>query len=716
MIYAGKSIQVQLLGDNIAELSFNAEGAPVNVFSVDVVAELSAALDALEADSTISGLIVTSAKSVFIAGADIKEFLSLFRSGAAAIQSGTGNNNRNYNRLEELTMPVVAAINGPALGGGFEFCLACDYRIASADAMVGLPECSLGIIPGWGGTVRLPRIAGFETAVEWIAFAQHQNAETGLKAGVLDAVVAPEMLRAAALHTVRQCLEGKLDYQARRRQKKSALRHNRVELTLAVESAKGMVLSKTGPAYPAPIAAIEVIHKAATLDRDAALQVEAEAFARLAVTQEARALVGIFMNDQAVARKAKDWIKRTDKKIERAAVLGAGIMGGGIAFQSAIQGVPILMKDIVQAGVDLGMAEAAKLLSKRVEHGRITPAGMGQILNRIVPTLSYSGFTAVDIVVEAVVENPKVKQSVLAEVEQQIPENTVLASNTSTISISALARALKRPENFCGMHFFNPVHAMPLVEVIRGELTSDHTIARTVAYADALGKKPVIVNDCPGFLVNRVLNPYFFGFMLLLRDGADYQQVDRVMEKWGWPMGPAYLIDVIGIDTIVHSEPVMAQGYPDRMTLFENACTDVLVHANRLGQKNGKGFYNYQVDTRGRPRKAPADESYALLQPHVAEGRAFSEEEIIARMLVPMATEMARCLDEGIVKTAAEADAALIHGLGFPRFRGGICRWMEATGLKAVCAMADRHAALGGLYQAPESMRRMAAAGSGYYS
>ena len=208
MIYAGKSIQVVGLDDHIAELSFNAQGAPVNVFSVDVVAELSAALDALEADFTCKGLIVTSAKQVFIAGADITEFLTLFQSGAAAIKSGTVNNNRNYNRLEELTMPVVAAINGAALGGGFELCLSCDYRIASFNALIGLPECSLGIIPGWGGTVRLPRIAGFETAVEWIAFAQHQNAETGLKAGVLDAVVAPESLRAAALRTVRQCLDG----------------------------------------------------------------------------------------------------------------------------------------------------------------------------------------------------------------------------------------------------------------------------------------------------------------------------------------------------------------------------------------------------------------------------------------------------------------------------------------------------------------------------
>lgn len=715
-IYSGDAIQLLPLDEGFIELNLDATRASVNIFNAAAVAELNAALDILETKKDVRGLLITSAKNSFVAGADIDEFLPLFRSGKTAIQTEIAKNNRNYNRLEDLRMPVVAAINGAALGGGFELCLACDYRIANTAGQIGFPECSLGILPGWGGTVRFPRLAGIDTAIEWIALAQIFDPATGLKAGVLDAVVAPEKLREAALHTLRQCSAGKLDYKERRRRKQAPLRHNAIELTLAVESARGMALAKIGPNYPAPLAAIDAMQKAAGLDRNAALRVEAEAFAELAGSDPARALVGIFLNDQAVAKKAKDWIKQADKINERAAVIGAGIMGGGIALQSAMQGVPIIMKDIAQAGLDLGFTEINKHLAKRVERGGMTPAKMGQALISITPALSFNGFKGVDIVVEAVVENPKVKQTVLAEVERELAEHAILTSNTSTISISFLSQSLKRPENFCGMHFFNPVHAMPLVEVIRGKRTSDRAIARTVAFAHALGKKPVVVNDCPGFLVNRVLNPYFFAFLMLVRDGADFQQVDRVMEHWGWPMGPAYLIDVIGIDTIVHSEPVMARGYPDRMTLFENAATDVLCRAGRLGQKNGQGFYDYQPDQRGRPRKQPSVATAELLERHVARRQEFSKEEIIARMLIPMATEMARCLEEGIVASAAEADAALIHGLGFPRFRGGICRWMDTVGLKAVCETADRYVSLGGLYRIPEGLRRLAADGVSHYA
>jgi len=411
--------------------------------------------------------------------------------------------------------------------------------------------------------------------------------------------------------------------------------------------------------------------------------VETGVFVGLSQTSVARSLVGLFINDQVIGKKAKGWEKQADKKVERAAVLGAGIMGGGIAYQSAYKGTPIIMKDINQAGIDLGLSEASKLLTKRVDRGRMTPAKMGEILNNIDPALSYDGFDQIDIVVEAVVENPKVKHAVLAEAEEKISEDTVLASNTSTISISYLAQALKRPENFCGMHFFNPVHAMPLVEVIRGEHTSDKAVARTVTYANKMGKKAIVVNDCPGFLVNRVLFPYFAGFSLLLRDGADFQQVDKVMERWGWPMGPAYLMDVVGIDTGVHAEKVMADGFPERMQRDYKSATDVMFENNRYGQKNSKGFYNYAPDKKGKPQKVVAEEVYELIKPHVAATKEFSDEEIIARMMVPMATELARCLEEGVVGSAAEADMALVYGIGFPPFRGGVFRWIDDMGIGA---------------------------------
>ena len=402
--------------------------------------------------------------------------------------------------------------------------------------------------------------------------------------------------------------------------------------------------------------------------------------------------------------------------MKSAAVLGAGIMGGGIAYQSALKGVPIKMKDINQAGLDLGLSEATKLLSKAVNRGRMTVEKMGGILSTIDATLSYDSFTELDIIVEAVVENPKVKHSVLAEVEKSVSDDTIIASNTSTISITHLAEALQRPENFCGMHFFNPVHAMPLVEVIRGEKSSDTAIARTVAYANTLGKKAIVVKDCPGFLVNRVLFPYFAGFMGLLKDGADFTAVDKTMERWGWPMGPAYLMDVVGIDTGEHAQAVMADGFPERMSKTFKTAGDVMYENTRYGQKNGKGFYVYELDKRGKPKKVVDPAVYELLAPHVDERKEFDKEEMVTRMMLPMATELARCLEEGIVESAAEADMALIYGVGFPPFRGGVFRWMDSIGLDKFVALSDKYKYLGKLYEATDKQRAMAAAGESYYA
>ncbi|MEO0369168.1 MAG: 3-hydroxyacyl-CoA dehydrogenase NAD-binding domain-containing protein, partial [Pseudomonadota bacterium] len=366
--------------------------------------------------------------------------------------------------------------------------------------------------------------------------------------------------------------------------------------------------------------------------------------------------------------------------------------------------------------IDLGLSEANKLLSKKVNRGRLSVEAMGSMLSKIDPTLAYDGFDNVDMVVEAVVENPKVKHSVLKEVEQAVGEDAIIASNTSTISISYLAEALERPENFCGMHFFNPVHAMPLVEVIRGEKSSDKSIARTVAYANALGKKAIVVKDCPGFLVNRVLFPYFAGFMGLVKDGADFQAIDKVMERWGWPMGPAYLMDVVGIDTGEHAQGVMAEGFPDRMTGTFKTAGEIMFENDRYGQKNGKGFYVYEMDKRGKPKKIVSEETYELLAPHVDARKEFEPEEIITRMMLPMATELARCLEEGIIESAAEADMALVYGVGFPPFRGGVFKWLDSIGMTEFVAMSDRLAGLGKLYEATDRQREMAANSEKYYT
>lgn len=714
-MFKGKAFELVSIQDGLVELVFDLQGESVNKFNKLAMQELSTLLTELEADESIKGMLISSAKQAFVVGADITEFGSVFIRGEDAIKALLEENNQSFCRLEDLPFPTVVAINGYALGGGTELCLACDYRLASSSAKLGLPETKLGIIPGWGGTVRLPRVAGVDVAVEWIASGKEQKADKAMADGVVDGVVADENLRQASLALLKRLADGELDYQLRREQKRSALNLNDMESLLSFESSKAFVKAQAGRHYPAPVAAIQAMQTAAKYVRRDALNVERDEFAKLAQGAVAQSLVGLFLGDQALGKKAKEWAKKSSQGVEQAAVLGAGIMGGGIAYQSAYKDVPIIMKDIAPEGLHLGMEEASKLLAKRVERGRMSSLDMATTLAKIRPSLGYDGFGQVDIVVEAVVENPKVKKAVLAEVEQHVSADTVLCSNTSTISINYLAESLERPENFCGMHFFNPVHAMPLVEVIRGEQTSEAAVARTVAYANALGKKAVVVNDCPGFLVNRVLFPYFAGFSMLLRDGADFQQVDKVMEKWGWPMGPAYLMDVVGIDTGVQAEKVMAAGYPDRMQRDFKAASDVLFEEERYGQKNAIGFYAYEKDKKGKPQKLVIEETYDLLKPHCSELHEIDSEEIIARMMIPMATELMRCIDEGVVESEYEADMALIYGLGFPPFRGGVFRWVDSMGMAAFAELADKYAELGPLYQLTDEMRSRAQSNHVFY-
>ncbi|MBT00738.1 MAG: fatty acid oxidation complex subunit alpha FadB [Oceanospirillaceae bacterium] len=714
MLMEGKSINVAAVEEGIYELVFTGAQS-VNTLNQATLAELEDAIKALTQQSDVRGLVIRSAKESFIVGADITEFMALFSAGDAAITEGLSRINALFSQIEDLPFPTVAAINGLALGGGFEICLACDYRVMAKTAKVGLPEVKLGIYPGWGGTVRLPRLIGVDNANEWICGGSEYRADRAFKDGAVDAVVEPEQVNEAAHALLKDAIAGKFDIQTRRHEKQSPIALNQVEQMMAFESAKGFIGAKAGPHYPAPMAALKTIQSHANLERDAALQVETQGFAKLAVHPVTAALVGLFLKDQQVKKVGKRYEAET-APVKQAAVLGAGIMGGGIAYQSASRGTPILMKDIREDALQLGLDEASKLLNKQLERGKIDARKMAKALANIRPTLSYGDFEDVDLVVEAVVENPKVKKSVLAETEAQLTDDAILASNTSTISITELASALKRPENFCGMHFFNPVHRMPLVEVIRGEKTSDAAVARTVAYAKALGKTPIVVNDCPGFLVNRVLFPYFAGFSALLRDGADYRQIDKVMEKFGWPMGPAYLLDVVGIDTACHADAVMAAGFPDRMGHEGETAIERLHKLNRLGQKNGQGFYRYELDRKGKPKKLVDEELPKLLEGTLGTPREFSDEEIIARMMTPLCIETVRCLEEGIVGSAAEADMALIYGIGFPPFRGGALYYIDQIGLDNFCAQAEQFGELGKLYQPTARMRDMAAAGETYFA
>jgi len=663
MLFSGQAFQLTD-HNGVLELCFDSQNEKVNVFNRTALSEFAEVLNVIESQKSAKGLVMTSAKSVFVAGADITEFLDYFQQPDEVLRNMLDEVNGMFNRLEDLPFPTVAAINGEAQGGGFEVCLACDFRVAGAAARVGLPEVKLGIMPGWGGSVRLPRLIGVDNAIEWMCAGGSKRPAAALSDGAVDAVVADDALRQAAFDLVADANAGKFDFQKRRAIKKNPLILSQLELTMAIESAKGVVGAKAGPHYPSPLTIIDTVAAHGTLARDAALPLESDSFLKLAKTDVAASLVGIYLNDQLLKRIARKQTKAAGK-VDQAAVLGAGIMGGGVAYQSASNGVPILMKDIAEPALEAGLEEAGKLLQKQIQRGRLKPAGMADILNAIQPALSYGEFGDVDLVVEAVVENPKVKMSVLAEVEGEVTDDTIITTNTSTISVDLLSSALKR---------------------------------------------------CPGFLVNRILFAYFGGFNKLMADGGDHLAIDKTMERFGWPMGPAYLLDVVGMDTGKHAAGVMAEGFPDRMSSESDTIIDAMFKAERLGQKNGKGFYRYEPDRKGRPQKLVDEDANAIVASVQSAQREMDQDEIIDRMMIPMCIESVRCLEDDIVSTPAEVDMGLVYGIGFPPFRGGVLRYIDKMGLETFCAKADSYKALGPLYHPTDKMREMAKAGTRFHA
>jgi 3-hydroxyacyl-CoA dehydrogenase/enoyl-CoA hydratase/3-hydroxybutyryl-CoA epimerase/enoyl-CoA isomerase len=709
IMFDGQCLRVGMRADGFVELCFDRRAEAINKFDVRTVDELQSATQAIRAAGNARGVLVTSAKDTFIVGADIFEFTALFAKSVQEIEAYIARQNAVFTAFEDLDLPSVVAINGLALGGGLEMALAADARVMSDSAQVGVPEVSLGIFPGFGGTVRLPRVTHAAAAIEWITSGKPQSARTALESGAVEAVVVPQALLSAAVERL-EFLVASDEWRARRRR-----RHGPFQADAAAFQRAEAAAARTAAHQPAALAAIELLKRAAPLSRDAALKLEHHEFAKIARTQAAASLVQLFINDQAIKKKGKAYAKIA-RKVQRAAVLGAGIMGGGIAYTSAVRGIPVVMKDISQKALDLGVAEAGKLLSKQVSSGRMQSEKADAVLASIRPTLDYVSIESADVVIEAVVENIEVKKKVLAEVEQRVGADAIIASNTSSLSIAEMARGLRRPENFVGMHFFNPVPVMPLVEVIRGPLTSETAAAAVAGYASAMGKTPVVVRECPGFLVNRILTPYMIGFLRALHDGADYLAIDRVMESFGWPMGPAYLQDVVGLDTLLHVLRVISDGFTPRMRLDFPHAVELFVGHGRLGQKSGSGFYRYEADPTGKPKKSidPATAPLlASIQPHGSQ--SLSDPEFLERLMLPMIVEAARCLEEGIAESAGEVDMSLVLGLGFPRYAGGPLKYADWLGMEHVVERCDKYKSLGGIYEPTDGMRAAAAARTRFY-
>lgn len=692
-VFEGDFLRASRLDGNIVEVCLDRRNDPVNKLDLPVVRELASLVASIESVSGLRGVLLTSAKDAFLAGADISTLWSMFAWSERELVAFCAGMDQALTQLEDLPVPVVCAINGFALGGGFETALCSDYRVLAANGQVGFPEVSLGILPGAGGTVRMARLTDAATALEWVVGAKTYRADAALKAGVVDAVCEPSQLRATALAWLQRAIAGELDWIARRKKRRGSATADETAFAQARVQAR-----KTARNYPAGLAVVDLMERSAPLARDDAIRLEAETFGKLMKTSTAKAMVGIFLSGQQLRKKSKSHSEQ-GRRVQRAAVLGAGIMGGGVAYTTAAQGMPVLLKDVAQRPLDIGIGEARKLLSKQVEGGRLLPAKAEQILASITPLLEFKDFDTVDVVVEAVVENLKVKQDLLAQVESLVKPGTVIASNTSSLSIAEISSPLKRPEDVVGMHFFNPVHLMPLVEVIRGPRSSEAAVATTVSYALAMGKTPLVVKDCPGFLVNRILGAYFTAFQLLVRDGADFVQIDRVMETFGWPMGPAYLLDVAGLDTLDKALAILGKAYPDVMGTDFPTVIQRLASAKRYGQKTGAGFFRYESDAKGKPRRSSDPEIAEFIgQVQSKAKREFSDDEILEGMMLAMILEAARCLDERVADSAIDIDAGMRLGTGFPAHHGGPLWYADTLGAAEVLRRCERYRSLGGLY------------------
>ena len=701
MLFYGREIALNCLDNGLAELVLNSESADINTMGKGFFDEFFLALNIACQHNGIKGMLIRSAKANFNLGANLSELHTLQYQQDNSLEKWVEQANKSLDLLDNLPFPTLAAIDGAALGGGCELALACDFRIATSAATLGLPEVSLGIIPGFGGTVRLPRLTGVDHALELITTGQSLNSDQALRLGLIDAKVSQKQLITAAKTMLQGAAMGELDWQAARHEKRNPLRLSATESAMSFFHASAAVKNSIHKYQAAAAAAVNTIEYSASHAYPDASNAERLQFIRLARTSEAKASIGAFLSKKAALRRAKA-LALQGQPVTQAAVLGSGIMGKGIAYLSALRGVPALIHANRPQSEATALDAPKKWLNQLLAKGHIDGAEMARVLSDIQVTTDYKGLDRADIVIESVTEDKAIKNSVLATAEQFIAPHAVLVTNTSTLGVSDLAQGLKRPTQFCGLHFFNPAQRMPLVEIIRGEHTSDATLATVAAFAMKLGKVPVIVHDKPGFFINRVLFAYLSALLLLVRDGVSFRHIDRVMEDaFGWPMGPAWLLDVIGIDTARAILDQLSAAWPTRFRSDTTDIIDFLYTKKRLGEKSGQGFYRYQPDKKGRIQHLPDDEFEAELAKTQASPLPLSEKVIVDRMIIPLVNEVVRCIEESVIGSAAEADTALIQGLGFPIYHGGACRYLDSRGREDFCSAAKHFSALGELYQLP---------------
>ena len=697
----------------IAHLIFDAPDRSVNVLGEEVMLRLRDLLDEArreaEARRITALLIVSDKPTSFIAGADINGIAGVTTPEAGREVARLGQ--EVFQRIATLPIPSMAAIHGTALGGGLEIALACTWRVASDHpaTKLGLPEVQLGILPAWGGTTRLPRLIGLTPALDLLLSGKTVGARDAFRLGIVQDYFAPVGFREEAERLLLAWSRGAPPAPAERKLLPRLLEATPLGRRFILDQAARKVKERTGEHYPAPFAILQVLRTSMGLPIEEALAREADAAGELIASPISKHLIHVFHLRER-ARKGSGLSLPEGSRFERIGVVGAGVMGGGIAHLAASVGIQARLRDIRHEAVGHALRHAAGLFESAAKKRRITRREAAAGMDRISGSLELAGFGQAQVVVEAVVEKLEVKKQVLAEVESRLADDAVLASNTSSLSIDAMADALRRPERFLGMHFFNPVHRMPLVEIVRGPRTSDDAVASIFALSLRMGKVPVVVKDGPGFLVNRILTPYLNEAGHLLGEGVTVEEIDRVATSFGMPMGPLRLIDEIGIDVMHHVGTILHEELGERLA---PARALIALHGTgRLGKKGGLGLYRHDGD------EATVDpEVYVAVGAAVAtQEEGISPEEILDRLLFAMVNEAARTLEDGITESAGELDLAMIMGTGFPPFRGGLLRHADELGSSALLeGLEEFERRIGSRFAPAPTIRRLAQEGAGFY-
>ncbi len=679
------SLRIKNLGD-ISLIEWDMQGEKVNKLSSPMMTRLEEVITELRQSKAKAVVMISRKPKIFIAGADIEEIKGLTKKEEAIQIVSMGQ--RIINLIEDLSIPVIVAIHGACMGGGCELALAADYRIATDDpsTRIGLPETKLGIIPGFGGCVRLPRVIGLQAALDIILAGKAVDGKKAFKLGLVDQVVPAALLEEQAMKMAKDVIASGGKKRRKKFEPKGAMNiilESTLGRAVVLSKAKKMTLAMTRGNYPAQMKAIEVISRTyGVSNRGKALEIEAKGFGEVVVTDVSKNLIRLFYLTEGIKKQtgvADPSVK--PREIKYAAVLGAGTMGGGIAQLFADKGIDVRLKDINNEAIAKGFQAARSIWEKELKKKRFTQYEFNKKMDLISGSTTYDGFGNLDLVVEAIVEDMGIKKKVIAETATKLKPNAIIATNTSSLSVTEMGEAMPNKANFVGMHFFNPVHKMPLVEVIRGEHTSDEVTATIFDVSKKAGKFPVVVKDGPGFLVNRLLLPYLNEAVYLLGEGVSIETIDKYYLDFGMPMGPMHLIDEIGIDVAVKVAKIFHKAFGERAE--PSPLMLKLVDTKRLGKKNGKGFYLY--DERGK--KLNVDQSVykemGLPQP---TNTKMTREEIVNRGIFAMINEAARALlEDKIVNSPDEVDLAMIMGTGFPPFRGGLLRHADSIGTDVIC-------------------------------